>query len=62
MGVMHRDLNPENFLFSTKDKALTLKAVDFRFSVFIEEGAVLVALLVFVYVQFYQYIFSFVFD
>ncbi|RHN64963.1 putative protein kinase CAMK-CDPK family [Medicago truncatula] len=40
MGVMHRDLNPENFLFSTKDKALTLKAVDFRFSVFIEEGKI----------------------
>jgi calcium-dependent protein kinase len=52
MGVMHRDLNPENFLFSTKAKAVALKAVDFRFSVFIEEGAVLVALLVFVYVQF----------
>ncbi|XP_039053724.1 calcium-dependent protein kinase 33-like [Hibiscus syriacus] len=38
MGVMHRDLKPENFLLSSKDDGAMLKATDFGFSVFIEEG------------------------
>ena len=38
MGVMHRDLRPENFLFATKDEGAVLKATGFGVSVFIEEG------------------------
>ncbi|KAG7615126.1 putative protein kinase CAMK-CDPK family [Arabidopsis thaliana] len=40
MGVMLRDLKPENFLLSSTDKNATVKAIDFGCSVFIEEGEV----------------------
>ena len=38
MGVMHRDLRPENFLMVSKDAHSPIKAIDFGLSVFIEEG------------------------
>jgi calcium-dependent protein kinase len=38
MGVMHRDVKPENFLFATPADDAPLKAIDFGLSVFIEEG------------------------
>ncbi|XP_030950809.1 calcium-dependent protein kinase 29-like isoform X3 [Quercus lobata] len=38
MGVMHRDLRPENFLMVSKDDHSPIKAIDFGLSVFIEEG------------------------
>ncbi|KAI3723694.1 hypothetical protein L2E82_35450 [Cichorium intybus] len=34
LGVMHRDLKPDNFLFSTTHEDATLKATDFGLSVF----------------------------
>ena len=37
-GVMHRDLKPGNFLFTSKDENAVLKVTDFGLSVFIEEG------------------------
>jgi len=49
MGVMHRDLKPENFLLSSKDDKGLLKATDFGLSVFIEEGKLVIHLLVFCY-------------
>ncbi|GAY66293.1 hypothetical protein CUMW_247590 [Citrus unshiu] len=36
-GVMHRDLRPENFLFTSMDENAVLNANDFGLSVFIEE-------------------------
>lgn len=38
MGVMHRDVKPENFLMVSKDENSPIKATDFGLSVFIEEG------------------------
>lgn len=38
MGVMHRDITPENFLFSSNDENAILKAINYRCAVFIEEG------------------------
>jgi len=38
MGVMHRDLRPENFLMVSKDDKSPIKATDFGLAVFIEEG------------------------
>ncbi|KAG2698271.1 hypothetical protein I3843_07G142500 [Carya illinoinensis] len=40
MGVMHRDVKPENFLMVSKDENSPIKATDFGLSVFIEEGKV----------------------
>ncbi|KAK9714924.1 hypothetical protein RND81_06G131100 [Saponaria officinalis] len=40
MGVLHRNLKTENFLLSSKDDDVMLKATDFGLSVFIEEGRV----------------------
>eukprot|EP01018_Ginkgo_biloba_P001207 Gb_34567 [translate_table: standard] len=37
-GVMHRDLNPENFLFANKKENSALKAIDFGLSVFFKPG------------------------
>ncbi|KAH9651754.1 calcium-dependent protein kinase 33 [Citrus sinensis] len=37
LGVMHRDLRPENFLFTSMDENAVLNANDFGLSVFIEE-------------------------
>ncbi|KAM0908849.1 hypothetical protein ACQ4PT_015190 [Festuca glaucescens] len=38
MGVMHRDLRPENFLLASSAEDAPLKAVHFGLSVFIEQG------------------------
>lgn len=38
MGVMHRDLKPESFLFSTRNEDALLKVTSFRHSVFVKEG------------------------
>lgn len=38
MGVMHRDIKHENFLFSSNDENALLKAIDFRCAVFIDKG------------------------
>ncbi|KAH7849798.1 hypothetical protein Vadar_023084 [Vaccinium darrowii] len=38
LGVMHRDLRPENFLLVSREEDAPLKATDFGLSVFIEEG------------------------
>ncbi|WZZ55751.1 hypothetical protein YC2023_055858 [Brassica napus] len=35
-GVVHRDLKPEHFLFSTKDETSPLKAVGFGFSAYVK--------------------------
>ncbi|KAK8472942.1 hypothetical protein PHAVU_001G003300 [Phaseolus vulgaris] len=40
MGVMHRDLRPENFLLATNTDDAPVKTTDFGLSVFIEEGKV----------------------
>ncbi|KAF9611934.1 hypothetical protein IFM89_037154, partial [Coptis chinensis] len=40
MGVMPRDLKPENFLLVNRGEDSPLKATDFGVSVFIEEGKV----------------------
>uniref|UniRef100_A0ACD5VAQ4 Uncharacterized protein n=1 Tax=Avena sativa TaxID=4498 RepID=A0ACD5VAQ4_AVESA len=40
MGVMHRDLRPENFRLASSAQGAPLKATDFGLSVFIEEGKV----------------------
>ncbi|CAK9139652.1 unnamed protein product [Ilex paraguariensis] len=40
MGVMHRDLKPEHFLFSDNSENAPLKATGFGLAVFIEEGKV----------------------
>ncbi|XP_062182798.1 calcium-dependent protein kinase 12-like [Phragmites australis] len=40
MDVMHRDVTPENFLFTSAAEDAPLKAIDFGLSVFIEEGKV----------------------
>ncbi|XP_033134241.1 calcium-dependent protein kinase 27-like [Brassica rapa] len=40
MGVMHRDIKHENFLFSSNDENALLKAIDFRCAVFIDKGEV----------------------
>ncbi|KAM0917813.1 hypothetical protein ACQ4PT_009245 [Festuca glaucescens] len=40
MGVMHRDLRPENFLLASSAEDAPLKAVHFGLSVFIEQGKV----------------------
>jgi calcium-dependent protein kinase len=40
MGVIHRDLQPENFLFLSKDEDSPLKATDFGLSVFYKPGDV----------------------
>ncbi|KAF9624401.1 hypothetical protein IFM89_011326 [Coptis chinensis] len=40
MGVMPRDLKPENFLLVNRGEDSPLKAIDFGVSVFIEEGKV----------------------
>uniref|UniRef100_M4EL45 non-specific serine/threonine protein kinase n=1 Tax=Brassica campestris TaxID=3711 RepID=M4EL45_BRACM len=37
MGVMHRDIKHENFLFSSNDENALLKAIDFRCAVFIDK-------------------------
>ena len=42
MGVMHRDLKPDNFLLSSRDQNELLKATDFGLSVFIEGCKVLI--------------------
>lgn len=38
MGVIHRDVKPENFLFSSEDENTVLKAIGFRSSVHIKQG------------------------
>jgi calcium-dependent protein kinase len=38
MGVMHRDIRPENFLLASSTEDAPLKAVQFGLSVFIEQG------------------------
>ncbi|XP_028794261.1 calcium-dependent protein kinase 29 [Neltuma alba] len=38
MGVMHRDVKPENFLMTSQDDHAPMKATDFGLSVFIEPG------------------------
>ncbi|XVE94502.1 hypothetical protein REPUB_Repub02eG0014100 [Reevesia pubescens] len=38
MGVMHRNLKPENLVLVSKDEDSPMKAIDFGVSVFIEEG------------------------
>ncbi|KAL6513935.1 hypothetical protein OROHE_019391 [Orobanche hederae] len=40
MGVMHRDVKPQNFLLVSRDKNSQLKAIDFGVSTFIEPGKV----------------------
>ncbi|KAL6567691.1 hypothetical protein OROGR_001359 [Orobanche gracilis] len=40
MGVMHRDVKPDNFLLVSEDKDSKLKAIDFGVSTFIEPGKV----------------------
>ncbi|KAG6512660.1 hypothetical protein ZIOFF_030789 [Zingiber officinale] len=35
-GVIHRDLEPENFLFSNKKENSPLKAIDFGLSIFFQ--------------------------
>lgn len=38
MGVMHRNLKPENFLLVSQDENSELKATGFGLSVFIDEA------------------------
>ncbi|OVA01103.1 Protein kinase domain [Macleaya cordata] len=38
LGVMHRDLKPQNFLLVEKDDDFSLKAIDFELSVFFKPG------------------------
>ncbi|XWS56098.1 hypothetical protein CRYUN_Cryun09bG0057200 [Craigia yunnanensis] len=38
MGVMHRDLMPENFLFVNEEEDSPLKAIDFGLSIFFKPG------------------------
>ncbi|KAK0576208.1 hypothetical protein LWI29_013712 [Acer saccharum] len=38
MGVMHKDLKPENFLLASRDEDAPIKATDFGLFVFIELG------------------------
>ena len=38
LGVMHRDLNPENFLFASTAEEAPLKATDFGLSMFYKPG------------------------
>lgn len=38
LDVIHRDVKPENFLFSSKDENAVLKAIDFGCSAYIKEG------------------------
>ena len=38
MGVIHRDVKPENFLFSSEVENTMLKAIGFGSSVYIKQG------------------------
>jgi calcium-dependent protein kinase len=38
MGVLYRDVKPDNFLLSDLSSSATLKAIDFGISVFIKPG------------------------
>ncbi|XP_039068373.1 calcium-dependent protein kinase 20-like [Hibiscus syriacus] len=38
LGVMHRELKPENFLFVNKEEEAPLKTIDFRLSMFFKPG------------------------
>lgn len=38
MGVLYRDVKPDNFLFSDSSSSAVLKAIDFGISVFIKPG------------------------
>ncbi|KAF8096737.1 hypothetical protein N665_0302s0011 [Sinapis alba] len=38
MSVIHRDVKPENFLFSSEDESTELKAIGFGSSVYIKQG------------------------
>ena len=38
LGVMHRDVKPENFLLSSKDDSAVLKLADFGLSAYFKPG------------------------
>lgn len=38
LGVMHRDVKPENFLLSSKDDTAILKLADFGLSAYFKQG------------------------